>query len=141
MSGKHGKITAEKVTNNGYIVTYTDAYVSALEGNAAFFGNRSIVLHNGNGTRINCANFVKQQNASEPTHSANGTAPQTSYATSATESGSKPTNGAAPPAGTSGASEPYPSSMTTQSGSNSLDSSPPVLTALGLIGLVAAVWL
>lgn len=141
LSGKHGKITAENVKNNAYAATYIDAYVSASDESPAFFGNRSVVLHNGNGTRINCGNFVKQDSPLEPTHSGNGTVPLTSPTARATQTDSQPTTEAAPPAGTSGTSEPYSSSISAESGSNNLGSSYTMLTALGLVGLVVAVWL
>lgn len=52
LTGKHGK-----VTSNPYFKTYSDDYASTLEGIGAFFGNRSIVIHAANSTRLTCANF------------------------------------------------------------------------------------
>jgi hypothetical protein len=54
-SGKHGKITSDP-----YEAEYIDYYASTKEGIGAFFGNRSIVFHYANKTRITCANFVSQ---------------------------------------------------------------------------------
>lgn len=73
LSGKHGKITPESLINGGkYINMYTDVYVSALDTSPAFFGNRSIVVHAQNGTRLNCANFVLVGGAYNGTSSTSG---------------------------------------------------------------------
>lgn len=53
-SGKHGKLEAP-----GTSTTYTDDYAALVPGIGAFFGNRSIVIHYPNKTRITCANFVR----------------------------------------------------------------------------------
>lgn len=37
--------------------SYSDLYLSTQQGPASFFGNRSIVVHSNNATRLNCANF------------------------------------------------------------------------------------
>jgi len=54
LSGKHG--AAESGTT--FEDTYVDPYATLKEGLGAFFGNRSIVLHFANKTRITCANFA-----------------------------------------------------------------------------------
>ena len=54
LSGKHGKPAAAS-----YSQTYVDKYVSLQEGVGSFFGNRSIVFHYANKTRITCANFAR----------------------------------------------------------------------------------
>lgn len=38
--------------------SYSDLYLSTQKGPASFFGNRSIVVHSNNATRLNCANFT-----------------------------------------------------------------------------------
>jgi hypothetical protein len=38
--------------------SYTDEYLSLVPGTPAYFGNRSIVVHYANKTRITCANFT-----------------------------------------------------------------------------------
>jgi hypothetical protein len=38
--------------------SYVDPYLSNVPSSNAFFGNRSIVVHNRNGTRLACANFA-----------------------------------------------------------------------------------
>lgn len=53
LGGKHGDINSEP-----YNATYTDYYASTLPGIGAFFGNRSLVIHFNNVTRITCANFT-----------------------------------------------------------------------------------
>lgn len=54
LSGKYGDIPLGSDT---WEAEYTDAYASTLEGIGAFFGNRSIVVHYANKTRITCASF------------------------------------------------------------------------------------
>jgi hypothetical protein len=41
-----------------FYVEYTDYYLSDRSESIAFIGNRSIVVHAANGTRLNCGNFV-----------------------------------------------------------------------------------
>lgn len=53
LSGKHGNIT-----ELSYSTQYYDLYASTKDGIGAFFGNRSIVVHAFNTTRLNCANFT-----------------------------------------------------------------------------------
>ncbi|KAL7794500.1 superoxide dismutase [Trichoderma ceciliae] len=54
LSGKYGKITSDP-----YLAEYFDLYTSLQPGSPAFFGNRSIVVHYANKTRLTCANFAK----------------------------------------------------------------------------------
>jgi hypothetical protein len=76
LSGKHGKISADP-----FHAEYIDPFASLKEGDAAFFGNRSFVIHYANTTRITCANFAKVDAPVEPgcsqTPSSLGTAPVT----------------------------------------------------------------
>ena len=53
LSGKYGEPAGPN-----YQATYHDLYTSTQQGPASFFGNRSIVFHLNNKTRINCANFT-----------------------------------------------------------------------------------
>jgi hypothetical protein len=53
LSGKYGNLTSDP-----FVQTYTDPYASITPGVGAFFGNRSVVVHFANKTRITCANFV-----------------------------------------------------------------------------------
>ncbi|KAK5720551.1 hypothetical protein LTR17_014882 [Elasticomyces elasticus] len=53
LSGKHYKINGTSLTAN-----YVDKYISTQPGTPAFMGNRSIVIHFANKTRITCANFT-----------------------------------------------------------------------------------
>ncbi|KAI9839845.1 MAG: hypothetical protein M1819_000035 [Sarea resinae] len=66
LAGKHGKITTSPFT-----ASYLDLYPSTKEGIGAFFGNRSLVVHFGNTTRITCANFTLVSNST----GGNGTKP------------------------------------------------------------------
>ncbi|KAI9887876.1 MAG: hypothetical protein M1823_000264 [Watsoniomyces obsoletus] len=79
LSGKHGNITSTT-----YSASYIDLYASTKSGIGAFFGNRSIVLHTFNTTRLTCANFTLV--------STNGTVPTP-----------RPTGGAGSPSPTGGA--------------------------------------
>ncbi|KAL8969074.1 MAG: hypothetical protein Q9183_002167 [Haloplaca sp. 2 TL-2023] len=73
LSGKYGTIDLEgkqlgnnfhpeelrSTETNTFKTSYTDLYLSTMEGETeSFFGNRSIVFHQSNSTRIACANFV-----------------------------------------------------------------------------------
>jgi hypothetical protein len=141
LSGKHGKMVPE---NGKFNAAYTDDYASTANDSPAFFGNRSLVVHNSTGARINCGNFILQANATGPSQSTNATStPSSSSSTShATESASStgisssPTDGAAPPSQSSSGPGEYPGN----SGST-LDGSYSLLASLGMIGLVAAMWL
>ncbi|KAI4161172.1 MAG: hypothetical protein L6R39_000132 [Caloplaca ligustica] len=53
LAGKHGNITT-----NPFQAAYLDLYLSTAQGPASFFGNRSIVVHTSNTTRLTCANFT-----------------------------------------------------------------------------------
>ncbi|GAB1310957.1 Superoxide dismutase [Madurella fahalii] len=56
LSGKFGAIPTDEDT---WEDSYVDLYASTLEGIGSFFGNRSIVFHYPNKTRITCANFER----------------------------------------------------------------------------------
>ncbi|KAK4451048.1 Cu,Zn superoxide dismutase-like protein [Podospora aff. communis PSN243] len=53
LSGKHGKIDGPSAMK-----TFIDQYAALVPGIGAFFGNRSIVIHYANSTRLACANFT-----------------------------------------------------------------------------------
>ncbi|KAK5651996.1 hypothetical protein OQA88_10899 [Cercophora sp. LCS_1] len=53
LSGKHGKIDGPMAMKS-----FTDQYATLVPGLGAFFGNRSIVIHLANSTRLACANFT-----------------------------------------------------------------------------------
>jgi hypothetical protein len=57
LSGKHGAIPTDG--RSVFEASYVDLYASTAEGIGAFFGNRSIVFHYPNKTRITCASFEK----------------------------------------------------------------------------------
>ncbi|PKS10515.1 hypothetical protein jhhlp_002267 [Lomentospora prolificans] len=54
LSGKHGAADSGTTFED----TYVDPYVTLKDGLGSFFGNRSVVLHFANKTRITCANFA-----------------------------------------------------------------------------------
>ncbi|KAL8838039.1 MAG: hypothetical protein Q9170_002275 [Blastenia crenularia] len=53
LAGKHGNITTSP-----FQTTFLDLYLSTARGPGSFFGNRSIVIHTSNTTRLTCANFT-----------------------------------------------------------------------------------
>jgi len=59
LAGKHGNITTAT-----FSATYTDLYLSTDPNSSYFFGNRSIVIHSKNATRLTCANFAMGTNGS-----------------------------------------------------------------------------
>ncbi|MCJ1334228.1 hypothetical protein MMC10_010935 [Thelotrema lepadinum] len=42
---------------NTLLLRYLDPFVSSSPGSPAYFGNRSVVIHDASGTRLTCANF------------------------------------------------------------------------------------
>lgn len=56
LSGKHGAIPTNV---SEWETSYIDLYASTLQGIGAFFGNRSLVIHYPNLTRITCASFAR----------------------------------------------------------------------------------
>jgi hypothetical protein len=79
LSGKHGKINTTEVGDH-YTANYVDNYPSTFPGLGSFFGNRSIVIHFANKTRITCANFTMAGT------SVGGTGPNATYSASPTAS-------------------------------------------------------
>jgi hypothetical protein len=65
LSGKYGKMTG-----SSYQSSYLDLYTSTRAGPASFFGNRSVVIHTANATRLTCANFQIVAAAANATASA-----------------------------------------------------------------------
>ncbi|KIW18755.1 hypothetical protein PV08_03044 [Exophiala spinifera] len=59
LSGKHGPIN-KTATEKNFQVTYLDLYLSTDPESLAYFGDRSVVVHAANGTRLNCGNFTQQ---------------------------------------------------------------------------------
>ncbi len=53
LSGKYGMIPG----TGTYQTSYLDLFTSTRQGPASFFGNRSVVIHTLNTTRLTCANF------------------------------------------------------------------------------------
>lgn len=69
LSGKYGNITAD--SNGEFETSYLDLFTSTIQGPASFFGNRSIVVHTANTTRLTCANFELVSESHNSTDSAN----------------------------------------------------------------------
>ncbi|PLN84373.1 superoxide dismutase [Aspergillus taichungensis] len=55
LSGKHGPIWA--ANGESFDILYTDYFISNEAGSPAFFGDRSLVVHAADNTRLNCGNF------------------------------------------------------------------------------------
>jgi hypothetical protein len=85
LSGKHGFIPADV---GEWETSYVDLYASTVEGIGAFFGNRSIVVHYPNKTRITCASFAKVASLPVPGNTTN-----TTSTTSSATAGSTGTSG------------------------------------------------
>ncbi|KAL9010588.1 MAG: hypothetical protein Q9173_004489 [Seirophora scorigena] len=72
LAGKHGNITTSP-----FQTAFLDLYLSTVQGPSSFFGNRSIVIHTSNTTRLTCANFTLTSGNSTGSNttspSANGT--------------------------------------------------------------------
>jgi len=102
LSGKHGEIPEGQTE---YHTSYVDLYASTLEGIGAFFGNRSIVFHYANKTRVSCASFEKVADATSHNPSgecvSGGAKPSGSANT--TLVAPKPTGGPSPPTATTAA--------------------------------------
>jgi hypothetical protein len=58
LSGKHGAI-ADVAKEKNFQKMYLDLFVSTDPSSPSFFGNRSVVVHADNGTRLNCGNFTQ----------------------------------------------------------------------------------
>lgn len=52
LSGKHGT-----ASGTSFFAEYTDFYLSTDPSSNAFFGDKSVVIHDATGTRLNCGNF------------------------------------------------------------------------------------
>ncbi|KAI9810639.1 MAG: hypothetical protein M1826_003493 [Phylliscum demangeonii] len=83
LAGKHGNIAASPFTTQ-----YVDFYVSTKAGIGAFLGNRSIVIHSFNTTRLTCANFLLVSSSSDDgtATATTATASRTSIASSNSDS-------------------------------------------------------
>ncbi|KAL8745897.1 MAG: hypothetical protein Q9190_002014 [Brigantiaea leucoxantha] len=69
LAGKHGNITTSP-----FQISFLDLYLSTAAGPGSFFGNRSIVIHTSNTTRLTCANFtLTSGNSSSVAPSGTGT--------------------------------------------------------------------
>jgi len=62
LAGKHGNITGTSFTGS-----FLDLYLSATPGSPYYFGDKSIVIHSMNTTRLTCANFAMMASNSSAT--------------------------------------------------------------------------
>lgn len=97
LSGKHGNITAST-----FVAQYADPFLSTDPSSPAFFGDKSVVIHTENATRITCANFMMIGGGAS---AGNGTMmPNGTYGGGNGSSPSSPTM-SSPPAYTGGAAQ------------------------------------
>lgn len=135
LSGKHGTISSDS-----FETTYLDQFASTVEGDGAFFGNRSFVIHWANGTRLACANFEKTADANFGDWATDGCS-ATSVPTP-TGSGSSSGSGSGSGYGSSNATATGPSptgptsSVTISAGSNAHLAT----GAAGLVSFAAAIF-
>ncbi|TKA78496.1 hypothetical protein B0A55_01994 [Friedmanniomyces simplex] len=73
LAGKHGNIT---MTN--FVTQYADPFLSTDPSSPAFFGDKSVVVHTSNTTRITCANFQMMSASSNGTSTNGSTSPSPS---------------------------------------------------------------
>lgn len=87
LAGKHGNVTGAS-----FQASYLDLYLSTTPGSPYFFGDKSVVVHSTNTTRLACANFTMVSatgtNGSSPT-SGSGSTATTSSTPVATAAASK----------------------------------------------------
>ena len=100
LSGKHGAVKSLP-----FHASYLDLYAATKEGDEAFFGDLSFVIHYQNSTRLGCANFVKEEQVPSPTdcpsHNTTVITPTNgpTQTPAPTPGNPKPTDGAPPPSG------------------------------------------
>lgn len=109
------------------MLIYTDGYVSAIEGSEAFFGNRSIVVHAANGTRLNCASFQRIEGGQGGSSSGSPTGPSSTGGSGGY------------PSGTS--TQPSPSTKTGVNAGETIKISKVCSGLLGVVALMMAAWL
>ena len=85
LAGKHGNITS-----TSFIAAYADPFLSTDPSSPAYFGDKSIVVHTSNTTRLTCANFQSSTGAA-----ANGTGTNGTSSPAPTQSVTPYTGGAA----------------------------------------------
>lgn len=117
-----------------FLTTYIDPYVSAIEGSDAFFGNRSVVVHDKNSGRLNCANFMRMDDAMAPS-GGDGGAGATSTATGGVGGGGGEGSATATASGGQVSPSGYESGNGA-SGGKSVAMGAAVLGALGLMGVM-----
>ncbi|CZR50370.1 related to cytosolic Cu/Zn superoxide dismutase [Phialocephala subalpina] len=85
LAGKHGNITTKEFT-----ASYLELYLSTDPSSPYFFGDKSVVIHTSNTTRLTCANFTMIASSTTTTTSSSpssGTATSTSTATPSSYTG------------------------------------------------------
>lgn len=128
LSSKHGKADSDP-----FEATFNDPYASLVEGTGAFFGNRSLVVHFANKTRITCANFQEVTDGGEGGEGEDG-------CDEGSEGGGASPTGAIPTGGNDTAS-PEPSQPPPEGGSGGEDDIPigaGAVSSVSLLGAVAA---
>ncbi|CAD0107312.1 unnamed protein product [Aureobasidium uvarum] len=134
LSGKHGK-----PTNMTFSATYVDQYVSTVPGDGAFMGNRSIVIHFANKTRIACANFMDYTNGTAGANVSTSTNGSSIASGSSTRSSSSQTGSATGSSGskTSGAASSTSSAAVSTGAASQIMSNGALAAVLGGIAVFA----
>jgi hypothetical protein len=89
LSGKHGEMSPE--ADSGFQAAYLELYISTEPGLNSFFGNRSIVIHSHNLTRLACANFKLAVGSPTPSPVSGGSVSSTAAAATTTTASSSAT--------------------------------------------------
>lgn len=74
LAGKHGNVTTMSFT-----ASYLELYLSSTPGSPYFFGDKSIVVHSANTTRLTCANFTLMSDATSTTGAPSSTSSTVAY--------------------------------------------------------------
>ncbi|KAF2447783.1 Cu,Zn superoxide dismutase-like protein [Karstenula rhodostoma CBS 690.94] len=129
LSGKHGNIT----TGTSFSAIYNDEFLATLTDDKSYFGDKSIVVHLSNKTRIACANFkqLSPGNAST-TASSFGTSYGTALPSGSASQGHNATASATPTGSTGAPIQP------TASPTANPTNTPPGVGAAGKVAVSGA---
>lgn len=133
LSSKHGKADSDPFEH-----TFNDPYASLVEGTGAFFGNRSLVVHFANKTRITCANFVEVTDGGEGDEEECDEGSDGGDAKPPISTGGASPTGAVPSGGDDGAS-PEPSAPPAEDGNGGEGDIPVAAGAVSSVSLLGAV--
>ncbi|KFZ11024.1 hypothetical protein V502_07792 [Pseudogymnoascus sp. VKM F-4520 (FW-2644)] len=130
LSGKIGK----KFPAGEIAGRFSDDFTSLVEGASAFIGNRSIVVHAADKSRIACANFALVKSAGPTGGNGGGSASPTGGNGGGSASPTGGAGGGSGTNGTDGATRPTATPTATPTGGAALVSA----SVMGLLGVLAA---